>query len=127
MSGPNQEVTLVESKGWWSSTAIWGAILGIVGTVLGFFNIAFSPEVQAQVVDGAVKIVTGWTAKDYGAVFSGLTALVGAIMSIWGRKSADQPVHFFSPYVIESKAPLKDVTPAKAEGMIARGETITGR
>lgn len=103
------EVTLVTSKPWYESLTIWGAVVGIAGTILGFFNIALAPETQSVIVDGVVKIATGWTAKDWGAMFSGLTALVGGIMAIVGRKQADQPVHFTSPFTTETKAPLEDV------------------
>lgn len=111
----------VTSKPWYESISIWGAAVGIVGTALGFFNIILTPEVQAVVVDGAVKVAAGITAKDWGAVLSGIVALGGAIMSIVGRKQADQPVHFIAPFTVTTVAPIskapggvQPVLPSKA-------------
>lgn len=96
----------VQSKPWYESIGIWGAIVGILGTILSFFNITIAPDVQSSIVDGVTQVATGIAAKDYGAILTGVMALVGSIVSVVGRKQADQPVHFWQPYTIATSVAL---------------------
>lgn len=89
---------VVTSKPWYESITVWGAGIGVLGTVLGFVNIVITPEAQQTLAEGAAQVATGLSTKDWGSVLSGITALVGAVMSIIGRKQADQPVHFVQPF-----------------------------
>ncbi len=115
--GTEADVTVVTSKPWFESISVWGAIIAILGTVAGFFNFAIGPDVQTQIVGGIVQVATGWSAKDWGAMLAGLGTLGGIIVGLVGRKQADQPVHFFAPYTIVTKAPLQDVPPKVAEDL----------
>jgi hypothetical protein len=91
---------VVTSKPWWESITVWGAGIGILGTVLGFVNIVITPDQQAALAEGAAQVAAGIGAKDWGSILSGVTALVGLVMSIVGRKQADQPVHFVQPFTV---------------------------
>jgi hypothetical protein len=103
----------VTSKPWYESIGIWGAIIGVIGTVLSFFNVVL-PEGSTDQAAGAVtQIVAAWSAKDYGSLLTGLMTLIGLIVSIVGRKQADQPVHFLKPYVAITTAPVAPATTVK--------------
>jgi hypothetical protein len=91
---------VVTSKPWYESITVWGAGIGILGTVLGFVNIVITPDQQVAAAEAVTQVATGVTSKDWGAVLSGATALVGLVMSIIGRKQADQPVHFVQPFTV---------------------------
>jgi hypothetical protein len=99
----------MQSKPWYESITIWGAVMGVLGTVLGFVNIVIAPEAQAQLATAAAQVGGAIAAKDWGAILTGLVSLGGAILAIVGRKQADQPVHFMTPFA----AP---VPPAKPQG-----------
>lgn len=103
----------VTSKPWYESIGIWGAIIGVLGTVLSFFNIILPEGTTEQVAGAAVQIVTGWTAKDYGSLLTGVMTLVGLVVSVVGRKQADQPVHFLKPFTAVTAAPIAPATTVK--------------
>lgn len=97
----------ITSKPWYESIGIWGAIIGVLGTILSFFNIVLPDGTAEQAASAAVQVVAGWTSKDYGSMLTGIMTLVGLVVSIVGRKQADQPVHFWQPYTIATVAPIE--------------------
>ena len=101
----------VASKPWYESISIWGAIIGVLGTVLSFMNIMLPEGAAEQAASAAVQIAVGWTSKDYGSMLTGIMTLVGLVVSIVGRKQADQPVHFWQPYTIGTAAPISPAKP----------------
>lgn len=103
----------VTSKPWYESISIWGAIIGVLGTALSFLNIILPEGASDQAAAAAVQIVTGWTSKDYGSMLTGIMTLVGLVVSIVGRKQADQPVHFMKPFTVPTAAPIAPATTVK--------------
>lgn len=103
----------VTSKPWYESISIWGAIIGVIGTALSFFNIVLPEGAAEQAANAATQIAIGWTSKDYGSLLTGVMTLVGLVVSIVGRKQADQPVHFWQPYTIATAAPITKATTVK--------------
>ena len=96
----------VTSKPWYESIGIWGAVIGVLGTILSFFNVILPDGTSDQAATAVTQIVTAWTAKDYGSLLTGIMTLVGLVVSIVGRKQADQPVHFRKPYTVPTTAPV---------------------
>jgi uncharacterized membrane protein len=70
----------VKTKPWWTSKTIWGAIITVLAVVLGFFGVQVDAETQALLVDNAVAAATA------------ITALVGVVLSIYGRIKADTKI-----------------------------------
>lgn len=103
----------VTSKPWYESIGIWGAVIGAIGTALSFFNIVLPEGAAEQAANAAVQVAIGWTSKDYGSLLTGVMTLVGLVVSIVGRKQADQPVHFWQPYTIATAAPISKATTVK--------------
>ncbi|NJM10628.1 MAG: hypothetical protein HC889_00745 [Synechococcaceae cyanobacterium SM1_2_3] len=104
--------TVVTSKPWFESLTIWGVVSSVLATVLGLVNIVVTPEVQAQLAEGAANVASGLSAKDWGAVLTGVMGLFSAIMVVLGRKQADQPVHFVTPFTVQA-APIVAIASGK--------------
>lgn len=96
----------VTSKPWFESISIWGAVIGVLGTVLSFFNILLPEGAAEQAANAAVQVVGAWSSKDYGSMLTGIMTLVGLVVSVVGRKQADQPVHFMKPFTVPTAAPI---------------------
>lgn len=78
----------MESKPWYESITIWGNVVTMLALVAGTLGYTISPEAQATIVAAA----------------SALAAAVGTVISIVGRKQADQPVHLFTPFTVPAPA-----------------------
>ena len=85
----------MDSKPWYESITIWGNVVSMLAIVAGVLGYTISPEAQATIVAAA----------------SALGAAVGTVISIVGRKQADQPVHLFTPFKVPAPADKPAVTP----------------
>ncbi len=72
------------AKWWGSSLTIWGAIVTALAAVLPAIGPAFGLDITAEIV------------RDLGqqllAIFQGIAALIGTIMTLYGRVRATQPL-----------------------------------
>lgn len=93
----------VNSKPWYESLTIWGTIVGVLGTILGFFNVVFPADAQSQAATAITNIAVAWSAKDYGAVLTGVMSLVGLGIAFVGRLQGQQPVHLLKAYTVASE------------------------
>jgi len=68
-----------DTKGWYQSKTIWGAIISIVATLISILtHKTISPETQQVIVNQIVNIATA------------VAAIAGGIMAIVGRLKADK-------------------------------------
>jgi protein-S-isoprenylcysteine O-methyltransferase Ste14 len=75
-----------ESKPWWASKSIIGAIMAGVSLILGaFFGVKIDEATQALVVDQLT------------AAIAAISTFGGLAMTIWGRIVAKQPISIGSP------------------------------
>jgi len=66
----------MDTKSWYLSKTIWGAILMIIGLVLNQLGYTLTAEDQATLVDVVVALASG----------------VGAILTIYGRIKASKQI-----------------------------------
>jgi len=64
------------SKKWYLSKAIWGAIILLVSTILGFFGYTISAEEQATFTDALLSSINA------------VGNVIGLILVIYGRLNA---------------------------------------
>lgn len=61
-----------DQKPWWQSRSVIGSVVAILAVIAGFFHVIVAPEVQSQLVDAVLALVT---------VAGALVALVGRIIA----------------------------------------------
>jgi hypothetical protein len=74
-----------ETKNWYRSKTVWGALIAVAASVLQGFGLDMSVDDQGQLADIAVTLV---------GAFGGLLALYGRLVATVpiGGKGADEPV-----------------------------------
>lgn len=63
-------------KGFFESKAVWGGIVGLIGSAVGLGHYTFSPGDAGHAVDALVSIATG----------------VGSLLAIYGRVAASKKI-----------------------------------
>ena len=72
--------TVTETKSWWASKTIWGAVITVVCVVLSIFGVEITDAEQSAIRDNLTELVT----------LGG--AVVGAVLSIYGRVKASKSI-----------------------------------
>jgi len=70
----------MDTKKWWESKTIWGAIVMLAALILGYLGVEVGPEEQATFVDLVVGAINE------------VMALVGFVLTIVGRFKADKAI-----------------------------------
>jgi uncharacterized membrane protein len=70
----------MDTKKWWQSKTIWGAIIMLAALVLGYFGVDVGPDEQATFVDMVVGAINE------------IMALVGFVLATIGRVKADKAI-----------------------------------
>lgn len=70
----------METKKWWLSKGVWGAIITVLTVLAGYFGVEVDPETQELFVDQA-----------YAAAVA-IAGLVGGVLSLIGRLKAEKKV-----------------------------------
>ncbi len=65
-----------ETKKWWESTAIWGAVVALLGGLAGIFGYSLGPDDQ--------EVLT--------SILASVAGTVGSIIAIWGRVKASKTI-----------------------------------
>lgn len=76
------------TKAWWQSTGVWGAVVAIVASGLGVAGYTVTPDDQTAIVAGAEQ-----------AVHIGLevSSLAGGAIALWGRIRATKTIGSRAP------------------------------
>ena len=74
-----------EPKPFWASKTLWGAAIGAIGLVAGFFGYTIDQETQAVLIEQTTAAIAA------GA------ALFGTVLVVIGRFSAQRPVRVLPP------------------------------
>ena len=69
-----------ETKAWWQSKTIWGAIVTVASLALTFFKVQIDPQTQQVLVNEVTAVV------------SAVGALVGTVLTIYGRFKATKKI-----------------------------------
>ena len=69
-----------ETKKWYESKTIWGGIITLFAVLLGFFGVKIDEQTKQLLVNQTVAFV------------SAASALVGSLLSIYGRIKANKRI-----------------------------------
>ena len=69
-----------ETKPWWQSKTIWGAIITIVALILSLFGVQIDEQTKQVLVNEFVAAATA------------IGGIVGAVLSIYGRIKAEKRI-----------------------------------
>ncbi|SMO75399.1 hypothetical protein SAMN06269117_1263 [Balnearium lithotrophicum] len=69
-----------ETKKWYESKAIWGAVVTIFAIVLGFFGVQIDEQTKQVLINETT------------AFASAAAALVGSLLAIYGRVKAEKKI-----------------------------------
>jgi len=75
-----KEIATVESKPWYLSKTIWGAVIGVVAGGLALIGHGLSSETQTWLANEVVQVVE-----------AGVT-VVGGVLAIYGRVKAETTI-----------------------------------
>ncbi len=71
---------MTETKKWYLSKGVWGAVLTLAGPLLASLGLELDDSTRSYVIEEAV------------ALAGGVTTVVGGILALWGRLSASTPI-----------------------------------
>ena len=69
-----------QSKPWWQSKAIIGAVVTVGAVIFGFFGVTIDEDTKSVMINEAEAII------------SAVVIIVGAVGSVWGRLKADKKI-----------------------------------
>jgi uncharacterized membrane protein len=69
-----------ETKSWWQSKTIWGAVITIIALIASLFGYQIDPQTQQIILDRTMAIVTA------------VGTIVGSVMAIYGRIKATKRI-----------------------------------
>ena len=65
-----------DTKAWWQSKAVWGALITLVAVIAQLFGVQIDPELQQQAVNQVTAIAAG----------------IGGLLALYGRIKADKKI-----------------------------------
>ena len=69
-----------QTKPWWQSKTIWGALITIIALILSLFGVQIDEQTKQVLINESVALATA------------VAGIVGAVLSIYGRIKAKQRI-----------------------------------
>ena len=69
-----------QTKPWWQSKTIWGALITIIALILSLFGVQIDEQTKQVLINESVALATA------------IAGIVGAVLSIYGRIKAKQRI-----------------------------------